>query len=109
MNELTNEIWKKHIQNWLDKSMKVHQFWSEQLAEENALKLNQQIAECREEVENLTTNEIADIIVTATNENERLRKLLKEQKEELLEETKALEQIKNIIIEKYNLKYSDDW
>lgn len=109
MNELATEIWKKHIQNWFETSAKVHELWAEERAEEAALKLNQQITECREEVEKLTTAEIADIIVTATNENERLRKLLKKQKEELLEESKALEQIKNIIIEKYNLRYGDDW
>lgn len=98
------EVWKKHIQDWLEKSQKVHEYWSEQLAEEKAIKLNQQITECREQVEKMTTPEIADVIVTATNENKRLE----EQNKELLEELKTLEQIKNIIIEKYNLE-NDEW
>ncbi len=109
MNDLANKIWAKHIQDWLEQSQKVHEYWSEQLAEEKALKLNQQITECREQVEKMTTPEIADVIVTATNENERLKKRLKEQSERYQGELETLEKIKNIIIEKYNLEENDDW
>lgn len=106
MKEITDKIWSKHINNWLEKSMEAYKYWAEKIAEEEAEKLSQQIAECREEVEKLTTAEIADIIVTATNRNNKLEQENKELRERMLEDSETLEQIKNIIIDKYNL-YED--
>jgi hypothetical protein len=102
MKEIADKIWAKHINDWLEKSMGAHKYWAEKIAEEEAEKLSQQIAECREEIEKLTTAEMADIIVTATNRNNKLE----QKNKELQEELKTLEQIKNIIIDKYNL-YED--
>ncbi len=104
MHELVDKIWAKHIRDWLEQSQKAHEFWSEQIAEEKALKLNQQITECREQVEKMTIQEIADVIVTATNENKRLE----EQNKNLLEELETLNKIKEIIIDTYNLE-DDEW
>ena len=106
MKEIADKIWAKEINDWLEKSMEAHKYWAEKIAEEKAEKLSQQIAECREEVEKLTTAEIADIIVTATNRNKKLEQAYKNIREKTQEELETLEQIKNIIIDKYNL-YED--
>ena len=102
--KFTEEIWKKHIREQLEKSMELYKCWSEERAEEEALKLSQQIAECIEQVEKMTTQEIADVIVTTINENKRLEARNKE----LLEELETLKKIKEIIIDKYNLE-DDRW
>lgn len=107
MEEITNKIWAKHINDWLERSAKAHEYWSGQIAEARALKLSQQIAECKEEIEKLSANEIADIIVTATNRNKDLEEKYKLLKESTKEELETLKQIKNIIIEKYNLRDED--
>lgn len=104
LGEISNKIWAKHVNDWLEQSAKVHEFWANQIAEEQALKLSQQIAECKEEIEKLSTNEIADIIVTATNKNKDLEEKIKFLEEEL----ETLELIKNIILDKYDV-YDGDY
>ena len=100
MKDLQNKIWSKAIQENLEAQMEIlNSVRSLRLIEETE-KMNQQIIKAREEIKNLSVEELAEILVAFENKTDEQERIIKNLKESL----QSLEKIRDIIISEYGLE-----
>ena len=99
MNNLSNEIWNKAIQERFEAQTEMLITLSKLRRLEEMTKENEQITKAKEEIEKLSTDELAEILVALENKTQKQEKRIKNLEESL----ESLEKIRDIIISEYGL------
>lgn len=99
MKELQNEIWNKAIQERFEEQTEMLITLSRLRKLEEMTKENEQIKKAKEEIEKLSTEELAEILVALENKTKKQEKIIKNLEESL----QSLEKIRDIIISEYGI------
>lgn len=100
MNNIISEVWKKAITENLEKQTKFLEHLNQERLKKESVKINKRISEAREQIKNMTTEELAEILVAFENKVDEQEKTIKNLKESI----KSLDKIKDIIISEYGLE-----
>lgn len=98
-----NEFWKKQIEDMLKKEIHFLESEKQKKAQEEFKKNNKELLEIKNNIENMSKNEIAQVILSITRQLDEKDKYIESIKPDL----ECLDKIKNEIIEKFNLE--DDY
>lgn len=100
MNSFVEEVWKRTITENLEKQAKFLEHLNHERLKKESVKINKRISEAREQIKNMTTEELAEVLVAFENKTDEQENTIKSLKESL----KSLDKIKNIIISEYRLE-----
>ena len=100
MNNFIEEVWKKTITEHFEKQTKFLEHLNQERLKKESVKINKRISEAREQIKNMTTEELAEILVAFENKVDEQENTIKNLKESL----ESLDKIKDIIISEYRLE-----
>ena len=99
MNELIQKVWAKKITEQLERNTKILSSLTQERQREELAKMNKRIVEARDQIKEMTIEELAEILVAFENKVDEQEKAIKRQDEQI----KNLDKIKDIIVEEYGL------
>ena len=99
MNELIQKVWAKKITEQLERNTKILSSLTQERQREELVKMNKRIVEARDQIKEMTIEELAEILVAFENKVDEQEKAIKRQDEQI----KNLDKIKDIIVEEYGL------
>ena len=100
MNNFTQEIWRKKLTETLEAQTEFLKQLNQERLRKEAAKINKRILEAREQIKNMTAEELAEILVAFENKTDEQENIIKDLKKSI----KSLDKIKNIIIREYGLE-----
>ncbi len=99
MNDLIKEIWAKQINEHFERNTKLLKSLAQERQREELSKMNKRIVEAREQIKEMTAEELAEILVAFENKVDQQETIIKNQKEQI----EVLDKIKDLIAEEYGL------